>query len=154
MDGACGVALGHLFVHRGIDDPRASVPQTAAGQHRAGPGAGRTGSAGHDGVPAGHELHVRAAQDGRIPGRPEPLGPDTAARRLRDRGQDPAGQIPVAGHQRTAVGRPRPQQRRVPVGARQRRGRRHRPRPRAQDQLPPDRRPRIAVRSLRRRRRR
>lgn len=123
VDGACGVALGHLFVRRGVDDPRSSVPQTAAGEHRAGPGTRRTGSAEHDGVPPGHELHVRTAQDGRVPGRSEPLGPDTAARRLRDRGPDPAGPIPVAGHQRTAFGRPRPQQRRISVCARQRRGR-------------------------------
>jgi len=152
--GAGGVALGHLVVRRSVGDPRASGPQTAAGEHGArGTGTGRTGSAGHDGVPAGNELHVRAAQDGRVPGRPEPSGPDTAARRLCDRGPDPADPFPVAGHQRTAVGRPWPQQRRITVGARQRGGRRHRPRPRAQDQLPPDRRPRVAVRSLRCRRR-
>jgi len=121
MDCAGGVVLGYrLVVRRRFGDPRAGVSQIAVDELGAGT---RTGSAGHDRVPAGHELHLRAAQDGRVPGRSKPLGPDTVTRRLRDRGPDPARPISIAGYQRTAVGRPRPQQRRIAVGARQRRGR-------------------------------
>jgi len=78
MDGAGGVLLGNrLVIRRRVGDPRAGVSQISVDKLCAGTG---TGSAGHDRMPTGHELHLRAAQDGCVPGCLEPLGPDTTTR--------------------------------------------------------------------------
>lgn len=145
MDGRGRVALRRSrdrTAGRRRCDPRARVPREDV-RDGGGPAGGRratTGGAGHVGVPDGHELHVRAAQDARVPGRVEQAAPDTVAGRVRDGRADAARGRPHARHQRAVVGRPRFQRRPVAVRARRLRGPQHRQGPRAQDHVPEDRR--------------